>query len=83
MTVPSPVALPQAVTAAVGVPVPIPVELPEGLPLSELLVLPIGLPLKDWVEDPETLGDPLVEGKEGLATPLGLTDPDELGEELW
>ena len=27
--------------------------------------------------------EPLTEGKEGLATPLGLTDPDEHGEELW
>ena len=68
---------------AKGVPDPAPVELPEGLPLSELLPLPIGLPLKDCVEDPETLVEPLTEGKEGLATPLGLTDPDEHGEELW
>ena len=71
------------VPAAEGVPDPIPVELPEGLPLSELLPLPIELPLKDCVEDPEMLAEPLTEGKEGLARPLGLTDPDEHGEELW
>ena len=83
VVVPSLVALPQRVPALVGVPDPIPVELPEGLPVSEPLPLPIELPLKDWVEHAETLVEPLKEGKEGLATPLGLTDPDELGEELW
>ena len=79
----SPVELPHALPAAEGVLDPIPVELPEGLPLSEPLTLPIELPLPDRLEDPETLGDPLVEGKEGLATPLGLTDPDTLAEEVW
>ena len=79
----NPVAVAHAVPAAEGVPDPIPVELPEGLTLPELLPLPIELPLKDCVEDSETLVEPLTEGKEGLARPLGLTDPDEHAEELW
>jgi len=76
------VLVPQPVPVSVGLPEPTPVELTEELGLSEPLPLPIELPLNDSVEDAETLAEPLVEGKEGLANPLGLTDPDKLGDEL-